>query len=63
MLKARGRSVPVIDKNVGNLFPRFKVPALSRPAGPHKRVRRTKAQIAADEAAKPARRVERARAA
>jgi hypothetical protein len=38
------------------LFLRFKVPALNRPPAPHKRRRRTRAQIAADEAAKVGRR-------
>jgi hypothetical protein len=45
------RQVPVLAKEMA-LFPRFKVPALSKPPAPHRRTRRTKAQIAADEAAK-----------
>ena len=48
------RKVPVLAKQMG-LFPRFKVPALNRPAAPHKRVRRTSAQIARDVAARAAR--------
>ena len=45
------RQVPVLAKQMA-LFPRFKVPALGEPPAPHRRVRRTKAQIAADKAAK-----------
>jgi integrase len=48
------RKVPDLAKQMA-LFPRFKVPALIRPPAPHKRVRRTPAQIAADKAAKIAR--------
>ena len=56
------RKVPVLAKAMA-LFPRFKVAALGRPPTPHKRIRRTRAQIAADDAAKAARRPARARAA
>jgi hypothetical protein len=56
------RKVPVLAKEM-SLFPRFKVPALNRPPAPHKRVRRTHAQIAADIAAKTTRRAKRAKAA
>jgi integrase len=56
------RKVPVLAKELA-LFPRFKVPALSSSPAPHKRLRRTSAQIAADDAAKAARRAARARAA
>ena len=45
------RKVPVLAKEMA-LFPRFKVPALSKPPAPHRRVRRTSMQIAADEVAK-----------
>jgi hypothetical protein len=54
--------VPALAKQIA-LFPRFEVPALNRPPAPHLRVRRTPAQIAADEAAKVARRAVRRRAA
>jgi hypothetical protein len=37
-------------------YPRYRIEALSRPQAPHKRVRRTGAQIAADEAARRAKR-------
>jgi integrase len=56
------RKVPVLAKEMA-LFPRFKVPALSSSPAPHKRFRRTRAQIVADDAAKAARRAARARAA
>jgi hypothetical protein len=56
------RKVPVLAKQMA-LFPRFKGPALNRPPAPHTRVRRTSAQIAADDAAKATRRAARARAA
>ena len=36
-------------------YPRYQIKALARPQAPHKRSRRTRAQIAADEAAKAAR--------
>jgi hypothetical protein len=45
------RKVPDLAKQMA-LFPRFKVPALNRLPAPHKRVRRTRAQIANDKAAK-----------
>jgi len=41
-------------------YPRYRIKALSLPQVPHKRVRRTKAQIAADEEAKTARKAARA---
>jgi hypothetical protein len=56
------RKVAVLAKEMA-LFPRFKVPALNRPSVPHKRTRRTREQIVADEAAKVARRTARANAA
>jgi integrase len=56
------RKVAVLAKEMA-LFPRFKVPALNRSPAPHKRVRRTRAQIAADAAAKIARRTARMKAA
>ena len=56
------RKVPVLAKEMA-LFPRFKVPALNRPPAPHKRVRRTSAQIAPDDAAKATRGAARARTA
>jgi hypothetical protein len=56
------RKVPVLAKEMA-LFPRFKVPALSCPPAPHKRVRRTSGQIAAQDAAKAARRTARAKSA
>src|ERR1700681_4939794 len=56
------RKVPVLAKQMA-LFPRFKVPALNRPPAPHQRVRRSSAQMAADDAARAARRAARARAA
>jgi hypothetical protein len=56
------RNVPVLAKEM-SLFPRFKVPALNRPPAPHKRSRRTRVQIAADETAKIARRAARVKAA
>lgn len=56
------RKVPVLAKEMA-LFPRFKVPALNRPPAPHQRVRRSSAQMAADDAAKATRRAARARAA
>ena len=56
------RKVQVLAKEMA-LFPRFKVPALNRSPAPHKRVRRTSAQIATDDAAKAAKRAARARAA
>lgn len=45
------RKVPVLAKEMA-LFPRFKVPALDKPPAPHTRMRRTREQIAADEATK-----------
>jgi hypothetical protein len=56
------RKVPVLAKEMA-LFPRFKVPALNRPSTPLKRTRRTRVQIAGDEAAKIARRAARVKAA
>jgi site-specific recombinase XerD len=41
-------------------YPAFRIPALKAPPAPHKRVRRTRAQIEADEAAKEARKDARA---
>jgi integrase len=55
------RKVAVLAKEMA-LFPRFKVPALNRPPVPHKRTRRTREQIVADEATKVARRTARANA-
>jgi integrase len=49
------RKVPVLAKEMA-LFPRFKVPALNRSPTLHKRLRRTKTQITADDAIKAARR-------
>jgi integrase len=54
------RKMPVLAKEM-SLFPRFRVPALNRPA-PHKRSRRTRQQIA-DEGTKVARRAVPARVA
>jgi hypothetical protein len=51
------RKVPVLAKEMA-LFPRFKVPALSKPLAPHKRSRRTRAQL--DRAAKAVRQAKRA---
>jgi integrase len=48
------RKVPVLAKEMAQ-FPRFKVPALSKPPTPHKRTRRTRAQIAVDLTAKAVR--------
>jgi integrase len=42
------------------MYPRYQIAALDQPAAPHKRVRRTRAQIAVDEAAKAARKARRA---
>jgi integrase len=56
------RKVPVLAKEMA-LFPRFKVPALNRSPTPHKRLRRTRAQITADEAIKAARKAAGRRAA
>lgn len=42
------------------MYPRYKIAALSKPAEPHKRTRRTLAQIADDEAAMAARKTSRA---
>ena len=50
---------PGARKADGSL-PRFKAPALNKPRAPHKRVRRTRAQIAADTATRAARRQARA---
>jgi len=50
------RQVVVLAQQMA-LFPRFKVPAINRPPAPHKRVRRTRKQIAADEAVREARHV------
>jgi integrase len=55
------RRVPILAKEM-TLFPRFKVPALNRPPMPHKRLRRTRAQLAADSAAKAGREAARAKA-
>jgi hypothetical protein len=41
-------------------YPRYRIKALSRPQAPHKRSRRTREQIATDEAAKATRKVARA---
>jgi hypothetical protein len=56
------RKVPVLAKEM-SLFPRFKVPALNRAPAAHRRTRRTRAQIAADVAAKGPRQAKRAKAA
>jgi hypothetical protein len=56
------RKVPVLAKEM-SLFPRFKVPALTRPPTPRKRTRRTPAQIAIDKAARAVRRAPPANAA
>jgi integrase len=56
------RQVPVLAKQMA-MFPRFKVPALTRPPLPLKRIRRNPAQIAADAAAKLDRRARRRKAA
>jgi hypothetical protein len=56
------RQVPALAKQM-TMFPRFKVPALNRPALPHERIRRSAAQIAADAAAKLDRRARRRKAA
>jgi integrase len=56
------RKVPVLAKEM-SLLPRFNVPALSRRAVPHKRSRRTLAELTAGEAAKTAHRSARERAA
>lgn len=56
------RKVAVLAKEM-SLFPRFKVPGLNRPPTPRVRTRRTRAQIAADEAARIAQRETRATAA
>jgi integrase len=45
------RKVPDLATQMA-MFPRFKVPALDRPALPHKRIRRNTAQIAGDATAK-----------
>jgi hypothetical protein len=42
-------------------YPTYRIAKLKRPPTPHKRVRRTSTQIAADEAAKAARKAARAR--
>ncbi|WP_426611196.1 hypothetical protein [Bradyrhizobium sp. McL0616] len=42
-------------------YPRFYIPALGKPAAPYRVQRRTAEQIAADDAAKVARKVSRAR--
>ncbi len=52
------RKVPVLAAQMA-MFPRFKVPALDAPPAPHKRIRRTRAQIAADNAAKETRKAAR----
>jgi hypothetical protein len=49
------RKIPDLVREMA-LFPKFKVPALNRPPVPHQRVRRSREQIAADKAAKIARR-------
>lgn len=46
------RQVSVLANEM-SLFPRFKVPALNREPAPHRRSRRTRAQIAADESRRP----------
>ena len=56
------RKVTILAKEM-SLFPRFKVPALGRPPIPHKRMRRTPAEVAADESAQIGRRSTRAKAA
>jgi hypothetical protein len=56
------RKVPILAKEM-SLFPRFKVPALTRPPTPHKRTRRAPAQFAIDVAAKAARKSPRTKAA
>jgi len=56
------RQVPDLAKQMA-MFPKFKVPALNRPALPHKRIRRTPSQIATDTATKLERRVRRRKAA
>lgn len=56
------RKVPVLATEMA-LFPRFKVPALTRRPKPHKRIRRTRAEIAAHGVAKAARRAARTKAA
>jgi integrase len=56
------RRIPVLADEMA-LFPKFKVPALKVAPTPHERTRRTRAQIAADDAAKATRRAARARAA
>lgn len=42
-------------------YPRYKIPALNIPTGPHKRVRRTAAQLAAAAEAKEGRKAARAK--
>jgi hypothetical protein len=54
--------VPALAKQMA-MFPRFKVPALNRPALPQKRIRRNAAQISTDAAAKVERRARRTKAA
>jgi integrase len=54
--------VPALAKQMA-MFPRFKVPALNRPALPHKRIRRTAAQVAAGKTAKVERQARRRKAA
>jgi integrase len=56
------RQVPDLAKQMA-MFPTFKVPALNRPALPHKRIRRTSAQNAADATAKLDRQARRRKAA
>jgi hypothetical protein len=43
--------VKTLAKNI-ELYPRYKIAALRKPPAPLKRIRRTRAQIAADEAAR-----------
>lgn len=51
--------VRTLSKNIEK-YPRYNIAALNKPPAPHKRTRRTKAQIAIDEAAKQARKAARA---
>lgn len=51
--------VRTLAKNVEK-YPRYNIAALKRPPAPHKRIRRTRAKIAADNAAKAAMKAARA---
>lgn len=51
--------VRTLSKNIEK-YPRYRIAALNQPATPHKRARRTRAQIAIDNAAKEARKAARA---